>query len=88
MNVWIMKILSDEDSRAILKRGQNGLCELSGLYFGSEVDDIHQLKTVSVTVKISSFSIHCFTQLFGSVKYLILELVLLCIEPVQKHANT
>lgn len=66
-----MKIISEKDSRTILKNinffcGQNAFHELSGLSFGAGEDDIHQLKTVSVTVKISNFSIHCFTQFFGN----------------------
>lgn len=58
--------LKDNLKAYFFLHGQNGLHEVSGLYFGAEDDDIHQLKTVSVTVKTSSFSIHCFTQLFGN----------------------
>lgn len=98
MNIWIMKIVREKDSRTILKHinfffcGRNAFHELSGLSSGAGEDDIHQLKTVSVTVKNLKFSHSLFYtilwKLLGSVKYLISELALLCVEPDQKPADT
>lgn len=53
MNVLIMKTINDS-LKTHLKHinifcGWKALCELPGLYFGAEVDDIYHLKIVSVT---------------------------------------